>query len=152
MEHLFPLPGYEPCLGQPAAKSLYRLYYTGSCVRETLPVTISMSVTVAQAIKFIFYGTQQSSIVFTTVCKRMSSNLRTLSLTWHIPLKYGPSPHSERSSFYELHAENNYSWSTLHCAHNPTLQTFIAFNVCRQTVSVGNVINVVQCPTSTDLI
>lgn len=75
-----------------------------------------------------------------------------ISSTWYIPLKYGPSPHSERSSFYELHAENNYSWSTLHFVRNPTLQTFIAFNVCRQTVSVGNVINVVQCPTSTDLI
>jgi hypothetical protein len=72
--------------------------------------------------------------------------------TWYIPFKYGPFPHSVCTSFYELHAENNYNCSILHFGLNPTLETFVVFNVCRQTVSVGDVINVVQCPTSTDLI
>lgn len=152
MEHLFPLPGYEPCLGQPAAKSLYRLYYTGSCVRETLPGTISMKVSCSGNQIYFLWNPAVQYCVHNSLQMNVIQPLHPISYTWYIPLKYGPSPHSERSSFYELYAENNYSWSTLHFIHNPTLQTFIAFNVCRQTVSAGNVINVVQCPTSTDLI
>ena len=69
-KNLFPLPRYEPRIVHAAAQSLYRLYYPGFCVRETLPGTLSMELAVVQLIKCISYRNKQFSIVFTAACQR----------------------------------------------------------------------------------
>lgn len=66
-KNLFPLPRYELHIVQPAAQSLY---YTGLCVRKTIPGTLSMELAVAQLIKCISYGNKQFSIVFKAAGQR----------------------------------------------------------------------------------